>query len=71
MREFEQHVAVYLHLLTMLAHFLFRALELIVRSHEFGRALGHIMRVNIKVGFPADLVTLNRNRRSYSRLTKI
>ena len=41
MREFEQHVAVYLHLLTMLAHFLFRALELIVRSHEFGRALGH------------------------------
>ena len=40
-RQFKQHVAVYLHLLAVFAHLLFRALELIVRSHEFDRALGH------------------------------
>src|SRR5262245_39612632 len=31
----------YLHLLAAFAQLLFRALELVVRAHEFDRALGH------------------------------
>jgi hypothetical protein len=42
-RQFKQHVAVYLHLLAVFAQLLFRALELVVRSHEFDRALGHAL----------------------------